>query len=325
MKILVTGCAGFIGAHIVKRLTADGHSVTGIDNLNSYYDPDLKKARLDWIRHPDFHFTEMNLEDKKALPRLFDRLKPQVVINMAAQAGVRYSLEAPHAYIRSNVDGFTNLLECCRMQKPEHLIYASTSSVYGANKQIPFSTDDRTDHPISLYAATKKANELLAWTYSHLYDIPASGLRFFTVYGPWGRPDMALFTFTKRILEGKPIDVYNYGNMKRDFTYVDDIVESIVRLIPEAPERNDKTGEPPYALYNIGSHSPVNLLDMISLLEEKLGEKAIKRSLPLQPGDMVETYADVTPLMKKTGFKPSVPLKEGISRFVDWYRDFYSV
>ncbi|PYZ97074.1 capsular biosynthesis protein CpsI [Alteribacter lacisalsi] len=328
MTILVTGCAGFIGAHLVKRLTTAGHTVTGIDNINDYYDPALKQARLKWITHPAFTFKKMNLEDKQTMGELFKQLKPRIVINMAAQAGVRYSLEAPHTYIQSNIDGFTTLLECCRNNKPEHLIFASTSSVYGANKQVPFSTDDRTDNPISLYAATKKANELLAWTYSHLYGIPSTGLRFFTVYGPWGRPDMALFTFTKRILNNEPIDVYNYGNMKRDFTYVDDLVESIFRLIPLPPAREvqgTSDESPPFSLYNIGNNSPVNLLEMITILEKKLGKKAARRSLPLQPGDMVETYADVTPLLKRTGFKPSVSLEEGVSHFVDWYRAFYSI
>ncbi|MBM7096296.1 NAD-dependent epimerase [Bacillus sp. H-16] len=331
MAILVTGCAGFIGAHVVKRLTKEGYTVVGLDNVNSYYDPRLKQARLKWIKHPLFTFYKVALEDKKNMEDLFEKEKPGPVIHLAAQAGVRYSLENPDTYIQSNVTGFMNLLECCRHYPVEHLIFASTSSVYGLNKKMPFSTDDHTDHPASLYAATKKANEMMAHTYSHLFNIPSTGLRFFTVYGPWGRPDMALFTFTKNILEGKPIQIFNNGNMMRDFTYIDDIVEGIVRLLSNKPAGvNDSLDPPPsessapYKLYNIGNNTPVPLLDMIAALEKKLGISAKKKYLPLQPGDVKDTFADVSDLMAAIGFKPSTSIEQGVGKFVDWYKDYHN-
>ncbi len=318
----------------MKKLTSEGKTVIGIDNLNTYYDPKLKEARLKWIIHPLFTFIKGSLEDKSTLKNLFNDYSPTVVINLAAQAGVRYSLENPDAYIDSNLVGFTNLMECCRQTEVEHVIFASTSSVYGLNTNMPFSTKDHVDHPVSLYAATKKANELLAHTYSHLYRIPTTGLRFFTVYGPWGRPDMALFLFTKNILEGKPIKVFNYGNMKRDFTYIDDIVEGIVKLLDHKPVASPcwKSQSPdpsissaPYKLYNIGNNKPVQLMDMIVTLEKKLGIVAQKEFLPIQPGDVVETYADIDDLVKDVEFKPATSIEEGIDRFVDWYQRFYDV
>lgn len=333
-KILVTGAAGFIGYHLCLRWLTSGQSVTGLDNLNEYYDVNLKKARLDRLTaHPGFTFAHQDLTDKPALDALFDREKFDVVVNLAAQAGVRYSLQHPYAYLDSNLTGFLNVLEACRIAKPKHLIFASSSSVYGANRKIPFSTSDHTDHPLALYAASKKANELMAHAYASLYHIPSTGLRFFTVYGPYGRPDMALFLFTEAILKGSPIDVYNFGRMQRDFTYVDDIVESIVRLTPLAPEGNpdwnplrpDPSGSyAPYRLFNIGNHQPVELLRFIEVLEEKLGKKAIKNFLPLQPGDVEATYADTADLEAAVGFRPSTSIEEGIGKFVDWYRSYYT-
>ncbi len=333
--ILITGCAGFIGYHLTERLLCAGYSVIGIDILNDYYDVNLKKARLQLLQaHTSFTFHNIALEDRTSMEQLFDQNTFSVVINLAAQAGVRYSLENPYAYIDSNIVGFINILEACRHHKIEHLIYASSSSVYGANRKMPFAVADAVDHPVSLYAATKKANELMAHTYSHLYGLPTTGLRFFTVYGPWGRPDMAYFLFAKAILSGTPIQIFNHGNMKRDFTYIDDIVEGIVRLIPKPPKANLQwdalnpiagSSYAPYKVYNIGNNSPVKLLDFISILEEKLGVEAIKEFLPMQPGDVEETFADVSELMHDVGFQPSTPLEVGLANFVEWYRDYYKV
>lgn len=332
MKFLVTGAAGFIGFHTCKRLLEAGHQVVGIDNMNDYYDVNLKQARLDLLQSSLFSFHKVDLADREGIARLFAEEKFNRVIHLAAQAGVRYSLENPHAYADSNLIGYLNILEGCRHHKVEHLLYASSSSVYGLNRKMPFSTDDSVDHPVSLYAATKKANELMAHTYSHLYGIPTTGLRFFTVYGPWGRPDMALFKFTKAMLEGKSIDVYNYGKMKRDFTYVDDIVEAIVRVqdvIPQpSPEWTVENGSPanssaPYRVYNIGNSSPVELMDYITALEEALGMIAEKNMMPIQPGDVLETSADTKPLYDLVGFKPQTTVKEGVKNFVDWYKEYY--
>lgn len=334
MKYLVTGAAGFIGFHVSKRLLEAGHQVVGIDNLNDYYDVSLKQARLALLVHPGFHFHKIDLADREGMASLFASEHFERVIHLAAQAGVRYSLENPHAYADSNLTGFVNILEGCRHNKIQHLLYASSSSVYGLNRKMPFSTDDSVDHPISFYAATKKANELMAHTYSHLYGIPTTGLRFFTVYGPWGRPDMALFKFTKAILEGNSIDVYNYGKMKRDFTYIDDIAEAIMRLqdiIPQAtPEWTVETGKPatsvaPYKVYNIGNSAPVELMDYINALEESLGVVATKNMLPLQSGDLLDTSADTKDLYEIIGFKPETTVKNGVNSFVSWYRDFYKV
>ena len=333
--ILVTGAAGFIGYHVARRLLERGDSVAALDNLNDYYDVSLKMARLKELEaFPRFRFVKVELADRDGVNELFKREKPRRVIHLAAQAGVRYSLTNPHPYITSNVVGFLNILEACRHGKVEHLVYASSSSVYGANTKMPFSVHDNVDHPVSLYAATKKANELMAHSYSHLYRLPVTGLRFFTVYGPWGRPDMSIFLFTRAILAGEPIDVFNNGNMRRDFTYIDDIVEGVVRVADVVPtpdprwngnEPDPGTSKAPYRLYNIGNNQPVPLLEMIAILEKRLGKKVEKRFLPLQPGDVPETYADVEALSEATGFAPSTPLDVGIGRFVDWYRDFYGV
>lgn len=332
MKFLVTGAAGFIGFHTCKRLLEAGHQVVGLDNMNDYYDVNLKQARLDLLQSSLFSFHKVDLADRQGIAELFAEEKFNRVIHLAAQAGVRYSLENPHAYADSNLIGYLNILEGCRHHKVEHLLYASSSSVYGLNRKMPFSTDDSVDHPVSLYAATKKANELMAHTYSHLYGIPTTGLRFFTVYGPWGRPDMALFKFTKAMLEGKSIDVYNYGKMKRDFTYVDDIVEAIVRVQDVIPQPNAKwtveNGSPadssaPYRVYNIGNSSPVELMDYITALEEALGMVAEKNMMPIQPGDVLETSADTKPLYDLVGFKPQTTVKEGVQNFVDWYKAYY--
>ena len=332
MKFLVTGAAGFIGFHACKRLLEAGHEVVGIDNMNDYYDVNLKQSRLDLLQSPLFSFHKIDLADREGMAQLFASEKFNRVIHLAAQAGVRYSLENPFAYADSNLIGYLNILEGCRHNKVEHLLYASSSSVYGLNRKMPFSTDDSVDHPVSLYAATKKANELMAHTYSHLYGIPTTGLRFFTVYGPWGRPDMALFKFTKAMLEGKSIDVYNYGKMKRDFTYIDDIVEAIVRMqdiIPQPnPEWTVETGSPadssaPYRVYNIGNSSPVELMDYITALEEALGMKAEKNMMPIQPGDVLETSADTKPLYDMVGFRPQTTVRQGVKDFVDWYKAYY--
>lgn len=333
MRILVTGAAGFIGSATVLRLLARGDVVVGIDNHNDYYDPAIKEARL--RRHaddPNYQHLRIDLQDGKAVQECFKKFRPQRVINLAAQAGVRYSIENPLAYINSNIVGFAHVLEGCRHHNVEHLVYASTSSVYGANTEMPFSVHQNVDHPLSLYAATKKSNELMAHSYSHLYGLPTTGLRFFTVYGPWGRPDMALFQFTKAILAGKPIQVFNYGKHRRDFTYVDDIVEGVIRVLDQpARENADWSGDhpdpgsskAPWRVYNIGNNRPVELNDYISSLEDALGRKAEKQLLPLQPGDVPDTYADVTELVEQFGYKPATSVREGIGRFVDWYLDYY--
>ncbi|MDH2066075.1 NAD-dependent epimerase [Pantoea sp. GD03673] len=335
MNFLVTGAAGFIGFHVSQRLLAAGHQVVGIDNLNDYYDVNLKQARLDLIKaESGFTFIEMDLADRDAIASLFGQHKFQRVIHLGAQAGVRYSIENPHAYADSNLIGHLNILEGCRHHKIEHLLYASSSSVYGLNRKMPFSTEDSVDHPVSLYAATKKANELMSHTYSHLYQLPTTGLRFFTVYGPWGRPDMALFKFTRAMLAGEAIDVYNQGQMKRDFTYIDDIAEAIVRLQDVIPQRDDnwtvETGSPatssaPYRVYNIGNSQPVTLMRYIEAIEKALGITAKKNLMPMQPGDVLETSADTEALFNAIGYKPQTGVDEGVKNFVDWYRDFYRV
>ena len=335
MKILVTGAAGFIGFHLSRRLLRDGHTVVGLDNLNSYYDVQLKKARLNQLQpFSKFVFIRSNLADKKSMENLFSEHRFDRVVNLAAQAGVRYSLENPHAYIESNLIGFTNILEGCRHSRVPHLVFASSSSVYGLNTKMPFSVQQNVDHPISLYAATKKSNELMAHTYSYLYDLPATGLRFFTVYGPWGRPDMALFLFTKRILAGKRIQVFNHGEMKRDFTYIDDVTEGVIRVMDKIPSPNPEwtgqvpdpsTSPGPYRIYNIGNNSPVSLMDFIGAIEQALGKNAVKEYLPLQPGDVPETYADVDDLNQTTDFRPGTSIEEGIKEFVDWYFDYYGL
>ncbi len=332
-KVLVTGAAGFIGFHLCRRLLGEDLDVVGLDNLNPYYDVTLKEARLSILeRNSRFRFVRADLEDRKVLEALFEEQRPEVVVNLAAQAGVRYSLENPHAYVASNLVGFMNILEGCRHHGVRHLVFASSSSVYGANTRMPFSVHDNVDHPLSLYAATKKANELMAHTYAALYGLPCTGLRFFTVYGPWGRPDMALFLFTRAILEDRPIDVFNEGRMERDFTYIDDIIEGLRRVMDRVPapdpawrgDRPDPASSfAPYRLYNIGNNQPVALLDFISALEERLGRKARKRFLPLQAGDVPATFADVDDLMTDVGFKPATPIAEGIGRFVEWYLDYY--
>ncbi|SFR01397.1 UDP-glucuronate 4-epimerase [Enterobacter sp. kpr-6] len=334
MKFLVTGAAGFIGYHVSERLLQAGYQVTGIDNLNDYYDVSLKQARLDRLQSSKFVFKKLDLADREGMAQLFSEGQFDRVVHLGAQAGVRYSLENPLAYADSNLIGHLNVLEGCRHNKVKHLLYASSSSVYGLNRKMPFSTDDSVDHPVSLYAATKKANELMSHTYSHLYGLPTTGLRFFTVYGPWGRPDMALFKFTKAMVEGKSIDVYNYGKMKRDFTYIDDIVEAIIRLqdvIPEADANwtvesgSPATSSAPYRVYNIGNSSPVELMDYITALEEALGIEAQKNMLPIQPGDVLETSADAKVLYDVIGFRPQTSVKEGVKNFVDWYKAFYKV
>lgn len=333
-KILITGTAGFIGSHLTKKLLALGHSIIGIDNLNDYYSVELKESRLKLLTNDNFSFYKTDLENHEEIMRIFKVESPEIVINLAAQAGVRYSLENPRAYIDSNIVGFINILEACRHHNVKNLIYASSSSVYGANTSLPFSVHDNIDHPLSLYAATKKANELMAHTYSSLYNIPTTGLRFFTVYGPWGRPDMALFMFTKNIIEGKPIDVFNNGEMMRDFTFVDDIVESISRLVEKPaqpnPEWSGKKPDPgtsyaPYKIYNIGNNNPVNLMDFIEAIEEKTGKKAIKNYMPLQAGDVPATYADVADLYRDIDFQPQTNIKDGVGKFVDWYVGYYGV
>lgn len=332
-SILVTGAAGFIGFHLSDKLCRLGYTVTGIDNLNDYYDVNLKHARLNQLKHlQDFSFHHIDLTDKKGIDDLFKRNNFTYVVNLAAQAGVRYSLTNPYAYLQSNLHGFLNILEACRYNKTSHLVYASSSSVYGANKKMPFSVHHNVDHPISLYAASKKSNELMAHTYSALYNLPTTGLRFFTVYGPYGRPDMALFIFTKAILEGKPIDVYNHGKMKRDFTYIDDIVEGIVRIIPAIPKGSTTwngttpdaaTSFAPYRLFNIGNNKPVELMRFIEVIEEKLKRKAVKNLLPIQEGDVPETFADIDDLMREVDFKPATSIEDGVGRFIDWYTGYY--
>ncbi len=336
VRALVTGAAGFIGFHLTKRLLERGDDVTGIDNLNSYYDVNLKKARLSQLEKKEgFTFHKVNLADKESMESIFSSGGNfDVVVNLAAQAGVRYSIENPYAYNESNLSGFLNILEGCRHFKVKHLVFASSSSVYGANTKMPFSVQDNVDHPLSLYAATKKANELMAHTYCHMFGLATTGLRFFTVYGPWGRPDMALFIFTKAILEDKPIPIFNHGKLKRDFTYIDDIVEGIVRVMDHPPQPNPSwSGEKPdpgssylpYKIYNIGNNSPVHLMDFIKVIEDCLGKKAEKNFLPAQPGDVEATYANVEDLIRDVGFKPSTPVETGVKRFVQWYRSYYNI
>ncbi len=331
MKILVTGAAGFIGYHTCLRLLSRGDEVVGIDNLNDYYDPRLKEDRLKQLEPLDgFRFERLDITDRDGVADVFRQVRPQRVVHLAAQAGVRYSLENPYAYVDSNLVGFASILEGCRHGEVEHLVYASSSSVYGMNTKMPFSVEDNVDHPVSLYAATKKANELMAHTYSHLFGMPTTGLRFFTVYGPWGRPDMALFKFTKAILNGTPIDLYNHGKMRRDFTYVDDIVEGVVRVLDKAPEAGLGTVKPgtspdAYRVYNIGNGSPVELLRFVEVIEECLSRKAVVNMLPMQPGDVEATWADVEALKQDVGFEPSTPIEVGVAKFVEWYRSYYGV
>jgi UDP-glucuronate 4-epimerase len=333
--ILVTGAAGFIGFHVAQRYLKEGRAVVGLDNLNDYYDPSLKLARLEVLKSmPGFRFVRADLADAAALATIFREGKFEVVINLAAQAGVRYSLVNPQSYVQSNLVGFANLLEMCRHHGTRHLIFASSSSVYGASRNLPFSVHQNVDHPLSLYAATKKSNELLVHTYSHLFGLPATGLRFFTVYGPWGRPDMALFLFTRAMLEGKPIKVFNHGQMKRDFTYIDDVVDGVFRLtdhlpVPD-PRWNAKFPDPgastaPYRLYNIGNNKSVPLMHLIAVLEQCLGVEAKKEFLPMQPGDVPETYADIEDLAREVGFRPRTDIEQGVAKFVEWYRGFYRV
>ena len=348
MNILVTGVAGFIGFHVVNRLLNDGHAVIGIDAINDYYDVQLKLDRLAYagIKSSAFEFNrkytsanssytfyKINIENKESLEKIFEENNIEVVIHLAAQAGVRYSIENPDAYIQSNIVSFANILECCRHHNIRHLVYASSSSVYGLNDDIPFSTDQNVDHPVSLYAASKKSNELMAHVYSHLFQLPTTGLRFFTVYGPWGRPDMALFLFTKAIVENKPIMVFNNGNMQRDFTYIDDIVEGVVRVIHKIPKENDQwkasnsnasQSSAPYKIYNIGNSKPVQLMRFIEAIENELGKKAIKEFLPIQPGDVPTTFADVSDLIRDTGYQPSTSVEEGVRRFIQWYKQYYN-
>ncbi|MBW3141217.1 NAD-dependent epimerase [Ferrimonas balearica] len=333
MKILVTGAAGFIGFYVSSRLLEQGHQVVGLDNLNDYYDVSLKEARLAQLTAQDnFEFSRTDLSDREAMAALFQNHQFDRVVHLAAQAGVRYSLDNPMAYVDSNLTGMVTILEGCRQTKVPHLVYASSSSVYGMNKKVPFSEADAVDHPISLYAATKKSNELMAHTYSHLYGIPTTGLRFFTVYGPWGRPDMAAFKFTKKILAGEPIDVYNYGKLSRDFTYIDDIVEGVLRVMEDVPtadaerdcDRPDRSTAP-YALYNIGNHQPVELLTFIKTLEKALGVEAKLNMMPMQPGDVYTTYADTDNLRDAVGFSPDTSLADGLQHFADWYRSFYQI
>ena len=335
MKVLITGSAGFIGSNLAGRLLARGDEVIGIDNLNDYYDVNLKKARLARnSTHKNYTDVRVDLENRAEIARIFEEYKPNRVVNLAAQAGVRYSLENPHAYVDTNIVGFVNILEGCRHNGVEHLVYASSSSVYGANTKMPFSVHHNVDHPVSLYAASKKANELMAHTYSHLFRIPTTGLRFFTVYGPWGRPDMALFMFTKNILAGEPINVFNYGKHRRDFTFIDDIVEGVIRILDKVPEPNpdwssdapdSASSNAPFKIYNIGNNEPVELMHYIKVLEDCLGKKAEMNMLPLQPGDVPDTYADVQDLVKDVGYKPATSVEDGIARFVEWYREYFKV
>ncbi len=350
MKILVTGTAGFIGSHLADRLIARGDEVVGFDSINDYYDVKVKYGRLERTgidestvqygktvqssKFSNYKFVKGNLEDRDLIEKIFKEEKFDKVCNLAAQAGVRYSLENPYAYIDSNIIGFTNILEACRHNDIKHLVYASSSSVYGLNESMPFSTSDNVDHPISLYAASKKSNELMAHTYSHLFKLPTTGLRFFTVYGPWGRPDMALFLFTKAILENKPIDVFNNGEMLRDFTYIDDIVEGVIRVIDNPPKGNSEwsgknpdpgSSKAPYKIYNIGNNNPVKLMDFIEAIENAIGKKAVKNMMPIQPGDVPATYANVDDLVRDLGYKPDTPIEKGIENFVKWYREFFNV
>jgi UDP-glucuronate 4-epimerase len=333
--VLVTGAAGFIGFHVAQRLLLEGRDVVGLDIVNSYYDPTLKEARLDILkRHPNFTFVKLDLADRAAIKLLFEQRRFPFVVHLAAQAGVRYSLENPHAYIDANIEGFINVLEGCRHNGCKHLLFASSSSVYGANTKLPFSVQDNVDHPVSLYAASKKANELMAHAYSHLYRIPATGLRFFTVYGPWGRPDMAMFIFAKAILGGTPLKLFNQGNMRRDFTYVDDVSQAVVRLMDRPPQGGPNwsgeapdpaTSTAPWKIYNIGNNNPEQLMHVVSLLEREFGREAIKEMLPMQPGDVPATYADIEDLARDIGFRPSTTIEDGIKRFAGWYRDYHKL
>ena len=334
-SVLVTGAAGFIGFHVAQRLLSQGREVVGLDNMNDYYDPKLKEARLDILkRHPNFSFVKLDLANRAMTKSLFAERRFPVVIHLAAQAGVRYSLESPHAYIDANIEGFVNVLEGCRHNDCKHLLFASSSSVYGANTKLPFSVQDNVDHPISLYAASKKANELMAHTYSHLYRLPATGLRFFTVYGPWGRPDMATSIFAKAIVEGTPIRLFNHGNMRRDFTFVEDVSEAIVRLLDRPPQGNPNwsgdrpdpsSSAAPWKIYNIGNNSPEDLMYVVSLLEKEFGRTATKELLPMQPGDVPATYADIEDLARDIGFRPATSIEDGVARFARWYREYHNL
>jgi UDP-glucuronate 4-epimerase len=324
--ILVTGAAGFIGFHVARQLLAEGRHVVGLDSLNSYYDPALKQSRLNILRSDArFSFEQIDLADRASMAFLFAKHRFPVVVHLAAQAGVRHSIDHPHAYADANLEGFVNVLEGCRHHQCRHLVYASSSSVYGANAKLPFSVDDRTDSPISLYAATKKANELMAHSYSHLYRLPVTGLRFFTIYGPWGRPDMAIFLFTKSIIEGTPIRLFNHGRMRRDFTHIDDVTRVVLRLLDRVPGDGASAGSAPARIYNVGNHRPEELLHVVGLLEKELGREAVKDMLPMQPGDVMETFADVGDLMRDAGFRPQTSIEDGIRGFVAWYRDHYKV
>lgn len=324
--ILVTGAAGFIGFHVARQLLAEGRSVVGLDNLNSYYDPALKRARLAQLGNASrFSFVQADLADRKTMAALFARHRFSEVVHLAAQAGVRYSIERPQSYVESNLQGFLNVLEGCRNNGCRHLVYASSSSVYGANAKLPFSVKDRTDHPVSFYAATKKANEVMAQSYSHLYRLPITGLRFFTIYGPWGRPDMAMFLFVNAIMADKPIRLFNHGKMRRDFTYIDDVTRVVSKLIDFVPADNPAAANAPSRIYNVGNHRPEELMHVVGLLERELGRTAVKELLPMQPGDVVETFADVEDLMRDTGFAPSTPIEHGVHNFVTWYRDHFKV
>jgi UDP-glucuronate 4-epimerase len=324
--ILVTGAAGFIGFHLARQLVADGRHVVGLDNLNSYYDPALKQSRLGILRdHPRFSFVQLDLADSPSISRLFAKHRFEAVIHLAAQAGVRHSIDHPHAYADANLVAFLNVLEGCRHHECRHLVYASSSSVYGANTKLPFSVNDKTDRPVSFYAATKKANELMAYSYSHLYRLPVTGLRFFTIYGPWGRPDMAIFLFAKSIVEGTPIRLFNHGKMRRDFTHIGDVTRVVLRLVERIPEDGGRAGDVPSRIYNVGNQRPEELLHVVALLEKELGREAVKDMLPMQPGDVMETYADVGDLMRDVGFKPHTSIEDGIRDFVAWYRGHYNV
>jgi UDP-glucuronate 4-epimerase len=323
--ILVTGAAGFIGFHVARRLLAEGRAVVGLDNLNNYYDPALKEARLNLLRgDPRFAFEQIDLADRASMERLFAKQRFSRVVHLAAQAGVRHSIENPHAYAEANLEGFLNVLEGCRHHGCGHLVYASSSSVYGANTKLPFSVDDKTDHPVSLYAATKKANELIAYSYSHLYRLPVTGLRFFTIYGPWGRPDMAIFMFAKAILEGKAIKLFNHGRMRRDFTYIDDVSNVVLKIVDLAP-RAASAGAPPAQIYNVGNHRPEDLMHVVAVMEKELGREAVKEMLPMQPGDVLETFADIGDLARDVGFRPQTSIEDGIRSFVAWYRDYHRI
>jgi UDP-glucuronate 4-epimerase len=324
--ILVTGAAGFIGFHVARQLLTEGRHVVGLDSLNAYYDPALKAARLNILRQNSrFDFVQADLADRPSIAALFAQHRFNAVVHLAAQAGVRHSIDHPHAYVDANLEGFVNVLEGCRRNECRHLVYASSSSVYGANVKVPFSVDDKTDHPISLYAATKKANELMAHSYSHLYRLPVTGLRFFTIYGPWGRPDMAIFLFTRAIIEGTPIKLFSHGRMRRDFTYIDDVSRVVLRLVDNIPADDGRPGNAPARVYNVGNHHPEELTYVVALLEKELGRAAVKDMLPMQPGDVMETFADVGDLMRDAGFRPQTSIEDGIRGFVAWYRDHYKV